>query len=72
MRLSDELFATLQSVRKLKKATAEQVMNDIGWRGVVTAINNRLRDLMELGYVKREKAPEVTGHGRTWLYSPAK
>ncbi len=63
--LSDDMLATLNAVRFLKEATAPQVASRLKWKGEPTAINNRLTDLMALGFLKRRR------QSRFFLYSPS-
>lgn len=51
-------------VRKMKAAHAEMVALNMKWPGHVTAINNRLVKLMELGFLRRRKA------GKMHVYTP--
>lgn len=53
--MSDELVATLRAARKLKNITAVAVAKELGWSGSPTAINNRLSDLVDAGFLSRRK-----------------
>lgn len=64
--LSDCLWETLQAVRRAKFATAIDLLRAMKWQGAVTALNNRLEDLRELGLLKRER------RGKFYFYSPSK
>lgn len=63
--MSEELWEALHHVRHFKSATAQDVANALAWNGHVTAMNNRLEDLMNLGLLKRRK------DGRQWRYEAA-
>ena len=65
LRLSDEMWETLTTLRKMKAAHAEMVALEMKWPGHVTAINNRLVKLMQLGFLRRHKA------GKMYVYTPA-
>ena len=60
--MGDEMFMTLQAVRKLRQATPEQVAKKIDWEGSPTAINNRLAFLFRNFLLTRKKV------GREWIY----
>ena len=64
--LSDEYMSVIRAASKMKKVTAAAVAKKINWRGHVTAINNRLTDLMEMGFFTRER------EGRVFVYTPTK
>jgi len=61
--LSAGMLRTLQTVRKLRRASAEDVARALGWSGNVTAICNRLRSLYDLGFLTRGRKV------RTLIYS---
>ena len=62
--LTEEMWETLTMLRNMKAAHAEMVADAMKWPGHVTAINNRLVKLMELGFLRRHKA------GKMYVYSP--
>lgn len=64
--LSDEYMSVIRAASKMKKITAAAVAKKINWRGHVTAINNRLTDLMEMGFFTRERV------GRVFVYTQIK
>lgn len=64
-RLGEELWEVLHHVRYFRTATALDVANALAWNGSVTAMNNRLENLMNLGFLKRRK------DGRAWRYEAA-
>ena len=63
--LSEELSEVFEHVRYFKTSTAQDLANALAWNGSVTAMNNRLEDLMNLGLLKRFK------DGRRWRYEAA-
>lgn len=53
--LSDELQKTLQAAAKLSEITAPAVAKALKFEGSITAINNRLNDLVDFGFYERRK-----------------
>lgn len=64
--LGEDMWATLRTVRRLRSAHALQVAAAMKWRGNATAINNRLKYLMKLGFLARVR------NGKYLYYSPVK
>ncbi len=65
--LGSELWETLQVVRQLRRAHAIEVAKVLRWDiGKVSAINNRLRYLMNLGFLTRKR------DGKYLHYMPVK
>lgn len=60
--LSAEMWDTLQTVRRLQETDAAEMAQALEWKGHVTAMNNRLADLMRLGFLRRTK------EGKRWMY----
>lgn len=67
--LNKFLLETLQTVKKLRGATAKEIhfALNAGENIHTTAINNRLEDLRALGLVIRNRSED----GKSWVYSPA-
>lgn len=61
-----ELWVTLRAVIQIGEVKAVDLLAPLEWEGNITAINNRLVDLMRLGFLTRRK------NGRNWLYKAAK
>ncbi len=64
--LSDEYMSVIRAASGMKKITAVAVAKKIKWVGHVTAINNRLTDLMDMGFFSRRR------EGRTFVYTQTK
>lgn len=64
--LSDEMQETLDAALKMRRVTAPGLCKKLNWKGHVTAINNRLRDLMYHGFFTRNR------EGRDFVYTPVK
>jgi len=64
--LSDELQKTLKVAKKLPEITAPAVAKALQFQGGITAINNRLNDLVGFGFFSRRK------QGNTVVYTPIK
>jgi hypothetical protein len=70
--MGKELLQTLDLVKTFEKngedATAPEIHLLLGdpYLSSTTAINNRLNDLVALGFLTRER------HGKTWVYSIVK
>ena len=62
--LSDEYMSVILAASRLKKITASAIAKKIKWVGHPTAINNRLTDLMHMGFFSRCR------EGRTFVYTP--
>lgn len=62
--LRDDLWDTLVMLRKLKSATAYQMMDALKWKGSASAMNNRLEDLRSVDLVTRER------QGKFLIYRP--
>ena len=62
--LSAEMWETLTTLRQMKASHAEPLARALKWPGHITAINNRLVKLMELGFVTRHRA------GKMFVYKP--
>lgn len=60
--MSDDLHETLEAVIHLKSAHSAQVVEAIGYSCAPTAMNNRLAELMRLGFLTR------TRRGKFWVY----
>lgn len=62
--LDQTLLETLKIVRKLGRATASEVYahKDFKDKVVLTAVNNRLDELFNLGFLTRSKC------SRQWMY----
>lgn len=61
--MTDELFETLIAVSDNKSITASQAQSLLRPDLSIGAMNNRLEDLRELGYLQR------TRNGKEWHYS---
>lgn len=57
------LLDTLNLLRRVKGADSFEVLDKLGAKVSVTAINNRLEELRKLSLVKRER------RGRRWFYT---
>lgn len=66
--MSPELTVTLNVIRKNPRISVEGIVNELGWTGLRTAINNRLDELMKLGLLTREKGENG---GKAFFYSVA-
>ena len=66
VQLSDDLQRTYQVALKMSKITAVPLAKLLKWKGSVTAINNRLDDLVKFGLLTRTK------NGREVVYAAAK
>lgn len=64
--LPKELAETLLAVRKLKRADANRVRDFVGWKKTPTVINNRLKRLLDLKLLTRER------QGMKLFYSPVR
>lgn len=64
--LSDEYMIVLRATAGMRKITAPGVAARIKWVGHITAINNRLQDLLKLGFYSRRR------EGRTFVYKQIK
>lgn len=53
--LGDGHWAVLNTARWLEETDAEEMAKMIQWKGYITAINNRLKDLFVLGFLTRTK-----------------
>lgn len=64
--LSEEYMVILRATAGMRKITAKAVADRIKWIGHVTAMNNRLTDLMKLEFYSRRR------EGRTFVYKQIK
>lgn len=62
--LSPEMQKTLDVALKMKRITASALGKRLGWTGHITAINNRLADLVKHGFFSRRR------EGRDFVYTP--
>jgi len=64
--LSDDMQLTLNAALKMRRITVVELAEKLAWKGHITAINNRMTDLMKLGFFTRKR------EGRDFVYTPVK